>query len=134
MWKNWWNLEVNRKDVAIWQLLFQKKCSTNSIEFSDQDSGNDAPEFLMWGVAAISYKKSREISNFSKKRYHLTTFFKRYIFIFSDHDSGNDEPEFLLRGAAAIVDLEKQLSRGDESEQEQENIDDQHALVIFFLK
>jgi len=50
----------------------------------------------------------------------------------SDHDSGNDEPEFLLRGAAAIVDLEKQLSRGDESEQEQENLDEQHALVPIY--
>ena len=61
-------------------------------------------------------------------------FQKIYYFQISDHDSGNDEPEFLLRGAAAIVDLEKQLSRGDESEQEQENLDDQHALVNFFFQ
>ena len=64
-------------------------------------------------------------------------FFQKSTYFFSlilDHDSGNDEPEFLLRGAAAIVDLEKQLSRGDESEQEQENLDDQHALVKLFQK
>ena len=65
-------------------------------------------------------------------------FFQKSTYIFFslilDHDSGNDEPEFLLRGAAAIVDLEKQLCRGDESEQEQENLDDQHALVKLFQK
>ena len=67
----------------------------------------------------------------------MLPFFQKSTYTFSlilDHDSGNDEPEFLLRGAAAIVDLEKQLSRGDESEQEQENIDDQHALVKLFQK